>query len=385
MNLFQQRLNEVVYHLENGNDNFGFRMLVDVVLDTQTISNFDECIAIAEWQENNENNKTDFISKCKILITSLASQNISINNQESILASAKEITKKFTKNGFELGPINLDIITGQLIGLVGENGNGKTTLLRMLAKELSISEGDISFPFADKNLDDYALRTKLTYIPQRTPKWFGKVKDNLKLTATHYGISAAENEQWVLMLMIRFGLWKFRNHSWNELSSGYKMRFELARTFLRKPKLLLLDEPLANLDILSQQLILEDLKMLGKSLSNPLGIVLSSQQLYEVEKVSDEVIFLKNGKSSSFNHLKNRDDNKNNSLIIEVEIENSKEELIAAISNYKVNEMKLLGSNYYIEIENCSTKDFLQMLIQSNIQVKYFRDISFSTRRFFNN
>src|SRR5690606_29231484 len=86
-----------------------------------------------------------------------------------------------------------------------------------------------------------------------------------------------------------------RNHQWSELSSGYKMRFELARTFLRKPKILLLDEPLANLDVLAQQLILEDLKNLSQSISNPLGIVLSSQQLFEVEKVSDKILFLKNG------------------------------------------------------------------------------------------
>jgi ABC-2 type transport system ATP-binding protein len=385
MNVFQQRLNEVVYHLENGNINLGFRMLVDAVLDTQNVSNFDECIAIAAWQEKNETNQIDFVLKCKTLVSSLTSQNINIDSNPKILVSAKEITKQFSKNGFELGPVSLDIVAGQLIGLVGENGNGKTTLLRMIAKELSISDGEISFPFANKKLDDYSLRTKLTYIPQRTPKWFGKVKDNLKLTATHYGISANENEQWVLMLMIRFGLWKFRNHSWNELSSGYKMRFELARTFLRKPKLLLLDEPLANLDILSQQLILEDLKMLGKSLSNPLGIVLSSQQLYEVEKVSDEVIFLKNGKPSSFNNLKNKDENKNASLIVEIEIENTKEELMNALANFTINEMKLLGSNYYIELSNGTSKELLTNLANADIQIKYFRDITFSTRRFFNN
>src|SRR5690606_10595788 len=106
---------------------------------------------------------------------------------------------------------------------------------------------------------------------------------NLKFTASHYGIKGEENELIVLMYMIRFGLWKYRNHQWSELSSGYKMRFELARTFLRKPSILLLDEPLANLDVLAQQLILEDLKHLSHSLANPMGIILSSQQLYEVE------------------------------------------------------------------------------------------------------
>ena len=382
MSAYQNKLQDTLYHINNGNENLGFRMLVDAVLDTANMPNFDACIAIADWHDQNEQDIATYLKKCIDLITTLQGQAIHIDIDKTALVQAKNIVKQYGKNSFLLGPINIEIYAGQLIGLVGENGNGKTTLLRMLAKELSITEGKISYPFANKKLDDYTLRTRLTYIPQRTAKWYGKVKDNLKLTATNYGIAPHENEQWVLMMMIRFGLWKFRNHAWEELSSGYKMRFELARTFLRKPKLLLLDEPLANLDILSQQLILEDLKLMGKSLSNPLGIVLSSQQLYEVEKVSDEVVFLQNGKPSSFNNLKNNDEP--NNLVVELEIDNTKEELIAALQNIEINEIKLLGSNYYIDVKNTTTKVFLQTLLMHNITVKYFRDISLSTRRFFN-
>jgi ABC-2 type transport system ATP-binding protein len=380
--LFQTKLSEIKYQFDSSNDSLGFRLLVDAILDTSKISLFNECISLANWQEENENDRATFKEKCYTLLSSLEKENVTIARTENVLVAAVNIKKVYGKNNFELGPVSINIIAGQLIGLVGENGNGKTTLLRILAKELSFTEGEIEYPFADRNTDDYTLRTKLTYIPQRTPKWFGKVKDNLKLTCAHYGIKPNENEQWVSMLMIRFGLWKFRNHGWDELSSGYKMRFELARTFLRKPRLLLLDEPLANLDILSQQLILEDLKMMGKSLSNPLGIVLSSQQLYEVEKVSDEVVFLQNGKPSSFNNLKNAEED--NVLVVEIEIENSKENLLAAIQQLDVQELKLIGSNFYIEIKNTDTATFLKLLLQDNIAIKYFRDISLSTRRFFN-
>jgi ABC-2 type transport system ATP-binding protein len=380
--LFQHKLSEIKYQFDSANDSLGFRLLVDAVLDTNNVSIFNECISLANWQEQNENDTATFKTKCYDLLAKLDNEKINIARTENVLVSAVNIKKMYGKNNFELGPVSIDIIAGQLIGLVGENGNGKTTLLRILAKELSFTEGEIEYPFADRNADDYTLRTKLTYIPQRTPKWFGKVKDNLKLTCAHYGIKPNENEQWVNMLMIRFGLWKFRNHGWDELSSGYKMRFELARTFLRKPKLLLLDEPLANLDILSQQLILEDLKMMGKSLSNPLGIVLSSQQLYEVEKVSDEVVFLQNGKPSSFNNLKNTEGD--NVLVVEIEIDNSKESLLSALQSVQIQEIKLIGSNFYIEIKNTDSPTFLQLLLQNKITLKYYRDISLSTRRFFN-
>jgi ABC-2 type transport system ATP-binding protein len=380
--LFQHKLSEIKYQFDSANDSLGFRLLVDAVLDTNNVSIFNECIILANWQEQHENDITTFKEKCYTLLALLEKEKINIARTENVLVSAVNIKKMYGKNNFELGPVSIDIIAGQLIGLVGENGNGKTTLLRILAKELSFTEGEIEYTFADRNADDYNLRTKLTYIPQRTPKWFGKVRDNLKLTCAHYGIKPNENEQWVSMLMIRFGLWKFRNHGWDELSSGYKMRFELARTFLRKPRLLLLDEPLANLDILSQQLILEDLKMMGKSLSNPLGIVLSSQQLYEVEKVSDEVVFLQNGKPSSFNNLKNTEGD--NVLVVEIEIDNSKESLLSALQSVQIQEIKLIGSNFYIEIKNTDSPTFLQLLLQNKINLKYYRDISLSTRRFFN-
>lgn len=142
--------------------------------------------------------------------------------------------------------------------MVGENGNGKTTLLRILAKEISYNEGELNYSFNQIPKNDYDLRTKLVYIPQRTAKWYGSLKDNLKFVLSNYGISSEENETRVLMMIARLGLWNYKHLKWSELSSGYKMRFELARTLLRKPELLLLDEPLANLDVLAQQVILED-------------------------------------------------------------------------------------------------------------------------------
>ena len=71
------------------------------------------------------------------------------------------------------------------------------------------------------------------------------------------------------------------------------MRFELARMLLRKPKILLIDEPLANLDILAQQTILDDFRNIAGSPYRPIAIVLSSQQLYEVEKLLSRWFSLK--------------------------------------------------------------------------------------------
>lgn len=178
--------------------------------------------------------------------------------------SVKGLTKKYGA-GFTLGPIDLEVKSGEIIGLVGENGNGKTTLLRSLCGDLKPTSGSIKYNFPCK--DDYDLRTKLVYIPQRTDTWRGSMYENLVFTAANYGYKPEENKAVVDLIITRLGLRPFLKHSWNSLSSGYKMRFELARMLLRKPKILLIDEPLANLDILAQQTILDDFEYSRLTLS----------------------------------------------------------------------------------------------------------------------
>ena len=159
------------------------------------------------------------------------------------------------------------------------------------------------------------------------------------------------------------------------------MRFELARTFLRAPKLLLLDEPLANLDVLAQQLILEDLKNLSQSLSNPLGIILSSQQLFEVEKISDKVLFLKNGTPT---HLSTANSEEQPLAVIELDILSSREALALAIQDLNIREIKFNGGIYLITLNDPEgLNHLLTALIRHDIQIKYVRDISQSTRRLF--
>lgn len=382
MSAFEEKINGVIRTFNEGNLSLAFRRFADCVLDTGDAKWFHEFIDFYEWKEDHEQDVSKVTSRAIEFLERLKEANIVFDNKQDALLSAKNIGKTYPRSNFKLSDVTFKIHEGEVIGLVGENGNGKTTLLRILAADLSFDQGEIDYGFNKNASDLYNLRTKLTYIPQRTPKWYGSLKDNLKLTASHHGIKGKDNELWVLMMIIRFGLWKYRNMNWSELSSGYKMRFELARTFLRTPKLLLLDEPLANLDIFAQQIILEDLKFLSKSLRNPLAIVLSSQQLYEVEKISDEVIFLKEGTFTSFNETKTNVEQKDD-FVFEMETANSREELLQALSGLDLKEIQFNGGTYLIHISNSNGNDILKRISQHNVNLKYFRDITNSTRRLF--
>ncbi len=141
-----------------------------------------------------------------------------------------------------------------MLGIVGENGNGKTTLLRCMAGQLALDSGVLNFTRLEKP-DHYGIKHQLAFIPQRIPRWFGLLKDNLHFSAAISGVKGEENNVMVDFMLERLDLTPYAHLTWNQISSGYRTRFEIARILLLKPKLLILDEPLANLDINAQQSI----------------------------------------------------------------------------------------------------------------------------------
>ena len=331
MSKVDARIAEVKSFFRNNDTVLGYRKLMDCVIDRQDLDIYNEVISLTDWKEKHPNEEKELIERSLQILDRVSKIPVTEYDTNKPLVIGKKLIKSYGYKRFKLGPISIKIHKGEVYGLVGENGNGKTTLLRLLAKELKHNSGSLDFEFDNSYDSDYDLRTNLVYIPQRTQKWYGSLKDNLKFVLSSYGVSPEENETRVLMMIARFGLWNYKHLKWSELSSGYKMRFELARTMLRQPELLLLDEPLANLDVLAQQVILEDLKSLCNSINNPVALILSSQQLYEVEKISDKVIYLKNGQYKDNKEEQVEDENQ---LIVEIDCNADREKLLSIFEGF---------------------------------------------------
>jgi ABC-2 type transport system ATP-binding protein len=383
MTKHQRRVNEVQHFFDNKDTVLGFRKLLDCAMDTQNMAIYSEAIELTDWKEKFPTYTDELIEKSEILLAKIEKIPVQEHAVEKSVLRARNILKSYGSNRFSLGPVSMEINKGQIYGLVGENGNGKTTLLRILAKEISFNEGELHYSFNTEPKDEFDLCTKLVYIPQRTEKWYGSLKDNLKFVLSNYGVKPEENETRTLMMIARLGLWNYKHLKWSELSSGYKMRFELARTLLRQPEILLLDEPLANLDVLAQQVILEDLKSIANSVNNPIALILSSQQLYEVEKVSDKVIFLKNGQYKDNSELNNSE---NDGLIIEIDTQSSRENLLEVFKAFQLEKLNFNGG-VYVAYFSADTEfyDVMSALGNAKTDIVYIRNISSSTRRFFVN
>lgn len=384
MNSLTTYIDEIKQLLNFENYTLVVKRIIDLTLDTRDCDQYKKTVILLERLDRI--NPDDKKAITDILGARLAEleeklEKLSIDLTGKVLISLNGLVKNYNNSAFKLGPISLELKEREIVGLVGENGNGKTTLLRTLCRELKPTGGNITYNF--KFDDGYDLRSKLVYIPQRTKAWKGSLLSNLQFTAAQYGIKGSENDLMTELAIARMGLRKYRNYSWKNLSSGYKMRFELARVLLQKPKILLIDEPLANLDIMAQQTVLDDFRNIARSLFHPMGIILSSQQLYEVEKTSDEVVFLKEGQQRNLVNNKPEEGNKP-SLIIEFESEWEQDQLYAILKQLNIDKLYKNGGTYVASFPDSATQvDFLKVMIENNIPIMYFRNISNSTRRFF--
>ncbi len=329
---------------------------------------------------------TDFNAKCVELVGKFNEQNDFPEKdfENKLVVKAQDISKQFYKgkSPFKLHTVSFELYTGQITGVVGENGNGKTTLLRIVAGQLSTDTGSITYPYLSSKNSFYDSKNQFAFIPQRIAKWHGTLMENLQFFASIHNIVGSENYRQIDFILYRLGLDRFRDLTWNEISSGYRMRFELAKMLLWRPKLLILDEPLANLDINAQQLLLQDLKFFTQSSTNPISIILSSQQLHEIERVADNIIFIRQGKTIYNGKQQNFGQDR---------VLNSFE----LAGNFNLAQLQAVVKNLGIKVEDAGTsfiiessKDtnwfsILEVLNQNNFEVNYFRNISQSTRQLF--
>ena len=311
----------------------------------------------------------------------------SVEPPQEVVFGCTGLGKTYKKSGFTLDDVNMTLRRGEITGVVGENANGKTTLFRMVAGELKHDEGHLSFPTLSHNgegIDWAAVREEIAYVPQELPKWYGSLLQNIQYAASLHGIRGTENREEVDFIIERMGLQEHLGKSWNQLSGGFKLRFSLARALVWKPKLLLLDEPLGNLDFKAQLVVLRDLQDLAGSLRYPMAVLISSQHLHEVEAVADDILFLHQGEvvyNGSIDDLGTA--RKYNTF--ELGVEASEKTLIEALADFSYKQLYHSGLSFVLTTPlQVKGNDLVQKLVEEGIQIEYFRDISGSIKQLFN-
>ena len=200
------------------------------------------------------------------------------------------------------GPVLLR--SGEILGLAGPNGSGKSTLLRIVAGELRSERGQLRYPlFDDGTLDWRRIRTQIAFVPQRLSQWPGRLEENLRLIAAFHGITGQENDTSVNYIVERLGLDDVRRAAFSQLSGGSLTRYALAAALVWQPRLLVLDEPLAPVDVPGEATVLRDITELAKSRQSPIAVIVSSQNIYGLEHFVDSILFWNHGECKFYGAL----------------------------------------------------------------------------------
>ncbi|RXJ81918.1 ATP-binding cassette domain-containing protein [Arcobacter sp. F2176] len=207
------------------------------------------------------------------------------------LVVAKQITKTFNKIP-AISKLDINIKKGKITGLVGPDGAGKTTLIRLMTGLLDVDSGELEVLDYSLPKDADKIQSKIGYMPQK----FGLYEDlsvleNLTLYANLQSIPKDEQKKRINELLEFINLKKFESFLAKNLSGGMKQKLGLACALIKKPELLLLDEPGVGVDPISRK---ELWAIVNKLVEDDVGVVWSTAYLDEAE-LCDEVILLNEG------------------------------------------------------------------------------------------
>lgn len=205
----------------------------------------------------------------------------------------RNLQKRYANGIVALKGINLEVEEGDFFGLLGPNGAGKSTTIGVIASLINKTAGEISLFGYDLIKEPEKAKRHLGLVPQEFNfNFFEKVIDILTNQAGYYGIPLTESKPRAIYLLKRLGLLDKANEPARNLSGGLKRRLMIARGLIHEPKLLILDEPTAGVDIelrRSTWLFLQEINESGTT------IILTTHYLEEAESLCKRVAIINHG------------------------------------------------------------------------------------------
>lgn len=215
--------------------------------------------------------------------------------KEAILI--KNLVKHYGKEGTDEAHLALDnldfsVPVGSIFGLLGPNGAGKSTLINILAGTVIKSSGEVKI--MGINIDDLPkkARSLIGIVPQEiTFDSFFPLEQTLEFAAGYYGIKPHLRKTEEILKAL--SLWDKRHVLPRKLSGGMKRRFLIAKAMVHSPKVLILDEPTAGVDIELRTQLWDYVKDLNKQ---GVTIIITTHYLAEAQELCDEIAFINHGK-----------------------------------------------------------------------------------------
>lgn len=213
---------------------------------------------------------------------------------KTCVVEINNLSKQYGKNVQALDKVSLCINEGEIFGLLGPNGAGKTTLINCITSIATIGSGEIVVLGHDVVEDYIIARLNLGLSPQelRFDLYFTTF-EILVYQAGFYGIGKKEGIKRAEKMLKLFDLYDKKDKTIRELSGGMQRKFSLAKAMIHNPKIIILDEPTAALDINSRLDLWKYIKKVNKE---GVTVLLTTHYIEEAEELCDRICIINKGK-----------------------------------------------------------------------------------------
>jgi len=290
-------------------------------------------------------------------------------SERSIIIRTEHLTRAFAKN-IALRALDLSVERGEIFGLVGPDGAGKTTVLRLMAAVMHPTSGRVSVAGFDSVRQAEAIRAHVGYMPQRFSLYADlSVLENLNFSADIFQVSGERRER-IEQLLAFANLTQFTDRRAGQLSGGMQKKLALACTLIHRPDVLLLDEPTTGVDPVSRREfwdILTDLHISGAT------IVVSTPYMDEAERCNRVGLLFKGAliECGTPQEIKSRVPGQ----LIELRLEPLEQAQAALAGRLEVMEVQVYGDLLHVFVDDASQRipQVQTILQQAGVQVKGVR------------
>lgn len=241
------------------------------------------------------------------------------------MIEVKNVTKKYG-NFIAVDNITFNVKDGEVVGLLGQNGAGKSTTMNMITGFIEPTEGTIIINGYDIMKKSLKAKKQIGYMPENVPLYPElTVKEFVSYMAELKLVGRKERKQEVENAIKETGLEEVKNKLIRNLSRGYKQRVSMAGALVGNPEVLILDEPTVGLD--PKQII--EIRNLIKNLGKKHTVILSSHILSEISQICERVVILNKGKIVAIDTPENLEEKTKEQNILFVTVEDKEEKMLS--------------------------------------------------------
>lgn len=207
------------------------------------------------------------------------------------MISVKHLVKRYG-DVLAVNDVSFEIARGEIVGLVGHNGAGKTTVMKAMTGYLEPTSGEITIGGVDVLTDRLGVQRQIGYLPENAPLYPEMlVQEYLLMMAELRGVPPVKRLDAIAEAVRATGLIDVLTKRIGKLSKGYRQRVGIAQALLHSPELLILDEPTNGLDPVQN----DEIRRLIRRLAEKSTVILSTHNLREVEVLCNRVLMMMGG------------------------------------------------------------------------------------------